>query len=140
MLPFLRKGKSEAPRGDNAVRRRQRPEEGPPGLEEGSGVMPPGVSLSFLSASGPGQEPAITAAAVDALGSDGKGLACRVVGAPPGGAKFKAPVTVRVPLDASKAPPGAELSALYKPDDSSPWGPLPAGVTPRDPPMARALA
>ena len=87
------------------------------------------LSLSFLSTSGPGQEPAITAAAVDALGSDGKGLACRVVGAPPGGAKFKAPVTVRVPLDASKAPPGAELSALYKPDDSSPWGPLPTGVT-----------
>ena len=121
------------------LRRRQRksttpagPEEGPPGLEEGSGVMPPGVSLSFLSASGPGQEPAITASAVDALGSDGKGLACRVVGAPPGGAKFKTPVTVRVPLDTSKAPPAPSSRALYKPDDSSPWGPLPAGVTIRE--------
>ena len=91
--------------------------------------MPSGVSLSFLRASGPGPEPAITAAAVDALGADGKGLACRVVGAPPGGAKFKTPVTVRVPLDTSKAPPGAELSALYKPDDASSWSPLPAGVT-----------
>ena len=45
--------------------------------------MPPGVRLSFLLASGVGPEPTITAAAVDALGAEGKELACRVVGAPP---------------------------------------------------------